>query len=149
MYIWESTCSSVFLRHRVWALYLFFGNTMSGTKKEVIRLERESVIPILKPKLIMTLANLIGTPAAYSTFCIRFLFLILRYLVGFLWYFYLVFSFCFSETENVVAEALFVGAKFSIFWSRIDLCLQKISNLLVRLICHFYMLSLFFFPLMQ
>lgn len=29
-------------------------------KKEVIRLERESVIPILKPKLIMTLANLIG-----------------------------------------------------------------------------------------
>lgn len=29
-------------------------------KKEVIRLERESVIPILKPRLIMTLANLIG-----------------------------------------------------------------------------------------
>ncbi|KAJ9189785.1 hypothetical protein P3X46_001039 [Hevea brasiliensis] len=28
-------------------------------KKELIRLERESVIPILKPKLIMTLANLI------------------------------------------------------------------------------------------
>ncbi|RVW45039.1 hypothetical protein CK203_067513 [Vitis vinifera] len=28
-------------------------------KREVIRLERESVIPILKPKLIMTLANLI------------------------------------------------------------------------------------------
>jgi hypothetical protein len=28
--------------------------------KEVIKLERESVIPILKPKLIMTLANLIG-----------------------------------------------------------------------------------------
>lgn len=28
---------------------------------EVIRIERESVIPILKPKLIMTLANLIGT----------------------------------------------------------------------------------------
>ncbi|KVH87850.1 hypothetical protein Ccrd_024840 [Cynara cardunculus var. scolymus] len=28
--------------------------------KEVIRLERESVIPVLKPKLIMTLANLIG-----------------------------------------------------------------------------------------
>ncbi|XP_054780319.1 uncharacterized protein LOC129297686 isoform X2 [Prosopis cineraria] len=28
-------------------------------KKEVIRLERESVIPILKPRLIMTLANLI------------------------------------------------------------------------------------------
>ncbi|XP_024017822.1 uncharacterized protein LOC21390956 isoform X2 [Morus notabilis] len=28
-------------------------------KKEVIRIERESVIPILKPKLIMTLANLI------------------------------------------------------------------------------------------
>lgn len=27
---------------------------------EVIRIERESVIPILKPKLIMTLANLIG-----------------------------------------------------------------------------------------
>lgn len=30
-------------------------------KGDVIRLERESVIPILKPKLIMTLANLIGT----------------------------------------------------------------------------------------
>ncbi|THG12295.1 hypothetical protein TEA_001482 [Camellia sinensis var. sinensis] len=29
-------------------------------KKDVIRLERESVIPILKPKLIMMLANLIG-----------------------------------------------------------------------------------------
>ncbi|CAK7348124.1 unnamed protein product [Dovyalis caffra] len=33
---------------------------MQSKKKEVIRLERESVIPILKPKLIMTLANLIG-----------------------------------------------------------------------------------------
>ncbi|RVX06923.1 hypothetical protein CK203_015012 [Vitis vinifera] len=32
-------------------------------KREVIRLERESVIPILKPKLIMTLANLIGMPS--------------------------------------------------------------------------------------
>ncbi|KAE8021236.1 hypothetical protein FH972_007144 [Carpinus fangiana] len=32
---------------------------MSGQKKEIIRLERESVIPIIKPKLIMTLANLI------------------------------------------------------------------------------------------
>jgi hypothetical protein len=32
---------------------------MEKNKKEVIRLERESVIPILKPKLIMTLANLI------------------------------------------------------------------------------------------
>ncbi|KAH7851651.1 hypothetical protein Vadar_014766 [Vaccinium darrowii] len=31
----------------------------SKKKKDVIRLERESVIPILKPKLIMTLANLI------------------------------------------------------------------------------------------
>jgi hypothetical protein len=29
--------------------------------KEVIRLERESVIPILKPKIIMKLADLIGT----------------------------------------------------------------------------------------
>ncbi|GAV82810.1 DUF3754 domain-containing protein [Cephalotus follicularis] len=32
---------------------------MQKKKKDVIRLERESVIPILKPKLIMTLANLI------------------------------------------------------------------------------------------
>ncbi|XP_010550235.1 PREDICTED: uncharacterized protein LOC104821140 isoform X2 [Tarenaya hassleriana] len=32
---------------------------MAGRKKDVIRLERESVIPILKPKLVMTLANLI------------------------------------------------------------------------------------------
>jgi len=31
------------------------------SKGDFIRLERESVIPILKPKLIMTLANLIGT----------------------------------------------------------------------------------------
>ncbi|XP_022934334.1 uncharacterized protein LOC111441530 [Cucurbita moschata] len=30
-----------------------------GKNKEVIRLERESVIPVMKPKLIMTLANLI------------------------------------------------------------------------------------------
>ncbi|XP_061962361.1 uncharacterized protein LOC133682841 isoform X2 [Populus nigra] len=39
---------------------------MERNKKEVIRLERESVIPILKPKLIMTLANLIehGTDRA-------------------------------------------------------------------------------------
>lgn len=32
---------------------------MEKNKKDVIRLERESVIPVLKPKLIMTLANLI------------------------------------------------------------------------------------------
>lgn len=31
--------------------------------KDVIRLERESVIPVLKPRIIMTLANLIGTAA--------------------------------------------------------------------------------------
>ncbi|KAI7746404.1 hypothetical protein M8C21_033634 [Ambrosia artemisiifolia] len=31
----------------------------SNTKKEVIRLEREAVIPILKPRLVMSLANLI------------------------------------------------------------------------------------------
>lgn len=31
-------------------------------KKEVIRLERESVIPVLKPRLIMALADLIGNP---------------------------------------------------------------------------------------
>uniref|UniRef100_A0A2P2L840 Uncharacterized protein n=1 Tax=Rhizophora mucronata TaxID=61149 RepID=A0A2P2L840_RHIMU len=35
---------------------------MDKKKKEIIRLERESVIPILKPKLVMTLANLIGIP---------------------------------------------------------------------------------------
>lgn len=32
-----------------------------GKKKEIIRLERESVIPILKPKLVKTLAYLIGS----------------------------------------------------------------------------------------
>ncbi|XP_062105318.1 uncharacterized protein LOC133816971 [Humulus lupulus] len=37
-------------------------------KKEVIRLERESVIPILKPKLIMTLANLIEHSADRAEF---------------------------------------------------------------------------------
>lgn len=35
-------------------------STGSKQAKEVIRLEREAVIPVLKPKLIMTLANLIG-----------------------------------------------------------------------------------------
>lgn len=34
--------------------------TMAQKKKDMIRIERESVIPVLKPKLIMTLANLIG-----------------------------------------------------------------------------------------
>ncbi|XP_031255897.1 uncharacterized protein LOC116113872 [Pistacia vera] len=37
-------------------------------KKDVIRLERESVIPILKPKLIMTLANLIEHSSDRSEF---------------------------------------------------------------------------------
>ncbi|KAI5651037.1 hypothetical protein M9H77_37042 [Catharanthus roseus] len=37
-------------------------------KKEVIRLERESVIPVLKPKLIMTLANLIEHTSDRSEF---------------------------------------------------------------------------------
>ncbi|XVE84250.1 hypothetical protein DITRI_Ditri16bG0155600 [Diplodiscus trichospermus] len=40
----------------------------NGKKKEVIRLERESVIPILKPKLIMTLANLIEHSSDRSEF---------------------------------------------------------------------------------
>jgi len=39
------------------------------SKGDFIRLERESVIPILKPKLIMTLANLIGTAFVWSFFC--------------------------------------------------------------------------------
>ncbi|KAM0058469.1 hypothetical protein Hdeb2414_s0005g00170581 [Helianthus debilis subsp. tardiflorus] len=36
--------------------------TLTGYKedREVIRLEREAVIPVLKPRLIMALANLIG-----------------------------------------------------------------------------------------
>jgi hypothetical protein len=33
----------------------------AGKEKDVVRLERESVIPIMKPKLIMKLAYLIGT----------------------------------------------------------------------------------------
>lgn len=43
-----------------------------GVVKEVIRLERESVIPILKPKLIMKLAYLVGTrpPIPASSFLI-------------------------------------------------------------------------------
>lgn len=47
--------------------------TMAQKKKDMIRIERESVIPVLKPKLIMSLANLIGL---YSNFllivCIEF-----------------------------------------------------------------------------
>ncbi|KAJ6401228.1 hypothetical protein OIU84_016608 [Salix udensis] len=41
---------------------------MERKKKEVIRLERESVIPVLKPKLIMTLANLIEHGADRAEF---------------------------------------------------------------------------------
>lgn len=41
---------------------------MAGKKKEVIRLERESVIPVLKPKLTMTLANLIEHNSDRSEF---------------------------------------------------------------------------------
>lgn len=37
-------------------------------KKEVIRLERESVIPVLKPRLVMTLANLIEHSSDRSEF---------------------------------------------------------------------------------
>lgn len=33
-----------------------------GVAREVIRMEREAVIPILKPKLVMRLAYLIGKP---------------------------------------------------------------------------------------
>lgn len=33
---------------------------MGKEKKDVVRLERESVIPVMKPKLIMKLAYLIG-----------------------------------------------------------------------------------------
>ncbi|KAG8482416.1 hypothetical protein CXB51_024189 [Gossypium anomalum] len=47
---------------------------METKNKDVIRLERESVIPILKPKLIMTLANLIehsSDRAEFLKFCKR------------------------------------------------------------------------------
>ncbi|KAB2008263.1 hypothetical protein ES319_D10G087900v1 [Gossypium barbadense] len=45
-----------------------FKSKANGIKKEVIRLERESVIPILKPKLIMTLSNLIRHSADRAEF---------------------------------------------------------------------------------
>jgi hypothetical protein len=35
---------------------------VDGVAREVIRMEREAVIPILKPKLVMRLAYLIGEP---------------------------------------------------------------------------------------
>ncbi|CAN6485632.1 unnamed protein product [Victoria cruziana] len=41
---------------------------MAGSKKDIIRLERESVVPILKPKLIMALANLLERPADRTEF---------------------------------------------------------------------------------
>lgn len=44
-------------------------------KNDVIRLERESVIPILKPRLIMTLANLIGNAFVEISFFVFFEFL--------------------------------------------------------------------------
>ncbi|CAI9277264.1 unnamed protein product [Lactuca saligna] len=43
-------------------------STGSKQAKEVIRLEREAVIPVLKPKLIMTLANLIEQSSDRSEF---------------------------------------------------------------------------------
>ncbi|XP_073026559.1 uncharacterized protein [Primulina eburnea] len=48
--------------------------TTKNRRKEVIRLERESVIPILKPKLIVHLANLIqhnSDRAEFFKFCKR------------------------------------------------------------------------------
>jgi hypothetical protein len=42
--------------------------SLEDKKKEVIRIERESVIPILKPKLFMTLANLISMSLFTSFF---------------------------------------------------------------------------------
>ena len=47
---------------------------MKKKNKEVIRLERESVIPVLKPKIIMTLANLIGN--LISQFLILMVFMV-------------------------------------------------------------------------
>lgn len=46
---------------------------MKDKHKEVIRLERESVIPILKPKLIVTLANLIGIFCNFYVYWFPFL----------------------------------------------------------------------------
>ncbi|KAK9925264.1 hypothetical protein M0R45_033593 [Rubus argutus] len=42
--------------------------TVAQKKKDMIRIERESVIPVLKPKLIMTLANLIEHSADRAEF---------------------------------------------------------------------------------
>ncbi|KAK9113300.1 hypothetical protein Syun_020097 [Stephania yunnanensis] len=52
---------------------------MSDKKRDLIRLERESVIPILKPKLIVTLANLIehgSDKAEFLKLCKRIEFII-------------------------------------------------------------------------
>ncbi|KAK8618998.1 hypothetical protein V6N13_132968 [Hibiscus sabdariffa] len=51
-----------------------FKTKANGITKEVIRLERESVIPTLKPKIIMTLSNLIqhsSDRAEFVKFCKR------------------------------------------------------------------------------
>ena len=37
-----------------------------GVAREVVRMEREAVIPIIKPKLVMKLADLIGKPKRSS-----------------------------------------------------------------------------------
>ncbi|MFS8032599.1 hypothetical protein Hanom_Chr17g01559631 [Helianthus anomalus] len=49
--------------------------TLTGYKedREVIRLEREAVIPVLKPRLIMALANLIGNQSPQSHFILFYL----------------------------------------------------------------------------
>lgn len=47
-----------------------------SSNNDVIRLERESVIPILKPKLVMKLADLIGAPLASHPLTIFDLFIL-------------------------------------------------------------------------
>lgn len=49
---------------------------ISKNNKDVIRLEREAVIPILKPRLIVHLANLIGTFPLFSVLFELFAFLL-------------------------------------------------------------------------
>lgn len=53
--------------------------TLSDTNREVIRLERESVIPILKPRLIVHLANLIGTLPSLISLSHGFYFVFYRF----------------------------------------------------------------------
>ncbi|RRT74279.1 hypothetical protein B296_00005064 [Ensete ventricosum] len=76
-----------------------------GGSKDVIRLERESVIPILKPKLVMKLADLIGAhlPFLHNLWSLRFALFLTEHLNWGLLYLF-IFTFSIAEHDSDRAE---------------------------------------------